>query len=126
MLIRLLFFAALTGIAVAFDFYFEIHPVALEKLNIADEEEASFDHGTICLFSQVNSSGAKTPAQKTATRKFQAQAHVRLLQRCHQIRHLLVLKAETEAPCRPLFLSYHHLIFRHYYFSYPDDEAAFS
>jgi hypothetical protein len=126
MLVRLLFFAALTGIAIAFDFYFEVPPDALEKLNAADEEEASCDHGSICLFSQVSGFSAKSPVQKVSGRKFQDQAHVRLLQRCHQMRNHLALKAETETLRKPLFLSYHHLIFRHYYFSYPDDEVAFS
>ena len=126
MLVRLLLFAAMTGIAVVLDFYFEKHPVALEELNPGGEKEESCDRSTIYLFLQVNSFNAKSPAQRISSRKFQDQAHARLLQKCHQLNNNLVLKAETEVPFKPLFLSYHHLIFRHYYFNYPDDDVSFS
>ena len=125
-MIRLLLFAVLTGLAVAMDFYFEKHPVALEELNPGGEEEESCDHATIYLFSQVNHASAKLPMQRVSGRKYQDQGHVRLLQKCHQLRNHLVLKLETEIALRPLVLSYHHLIFGHYYFNYPDDDVSFS
>jgi hypothetical protein len=125
-MVRLLLFAALTGIAIVLDFYLEKHPVALEELNSSGEEEESCDHGTIYLFPQVNNASAKSSVQRVSGRRFQYQGHVRLLQKCHQLRNHLVLKTETEISHRPLFLSYHHLIFRHYYFNYPDDDVSFS
>ena len=124
-MIRLLIFAALTGIAVVLDYYFEKHPVALEELNPVGEEEAC-DHGVIYLISQVNNASAKSPVQRVSGRKHQDQGHVRLLQKCHQLRNHLLLKTETEVPYIPLFLSYRHLLSRHYYFSYPDDDVSHS
>lgn len=126
LMVRFLFFTALTCIAFALDSYFEKHPVALEEMNPGNGKEERSGHGIICLFTQAGSFNAKTPAQRVSSRKFQDQAHIRHIQQCHQLRNHLVLKAETEVTYIPLFLSYHHLIFRHYYFSYPDDDVSLS
>jgi hypothetical protein len=125
LLVRVLVFAALTAVAVLFDLYFEKHPAALEELQTGPENEAC-DHGAIYLFSQSSSFGVKSSAQKTLGRKLFDDAHDKLLQKCHQLRHHQALKAETAVPLKPLFLSYHHLIFRHYYLTFPDDDPPVS
>jgi hypothetical protein len=124
-LIRALVFAALTAVAVLFDWYFEKHPAALEELQTETKSEAC-DHGAIYLFSQSSSYGVKTSVQKTPGRKLFDDAHDKLLQKCHQLRHHQAIKAETAVPLKPLFLSYHHLIFRHYFLTFPDDDPPVS
>jgi hypothetical protein len=121
---QFLLFVALTGIAFLFDEYFENHPGTLNELQ-TQNEASSGDHGTIYLFTQSNTLGAKTSAQKTSDRKLFDQLHNKFIQKCHQLRNQ-VLKTEPEVLKQPLFLSYHHLIFRHYYFTHPDDDPLIS
>jgi hypothetical protein len=122
---KFLLFMALTGAAFLFDEYFENHPGTLGELQTQNEESTT-DHGTIYLFTQSNSPGAKTSAAKTSERKLFNQLHNKLIQMCHQGRNRQVLKTEPEVLKQPLFLSYHHLIFRHYYFTHPDDDPLIS
>jgi len=118
---QLLLFMALTGIAFLFDQYFENHPGSLRELQTQSEESAA-DHGTIYLFAQSNSLSAKTSAQKTSERKLFCQMYNKFIQKCHQLRNHQGLKTEPEKIKQPLFLSYHQFIFRHYYFTHPDDD----
>jgi len=121
---QFLLFTAITGIAFFFDEYFENHPETLDELQTQNEASTG-DHGTIYLFTQSNSLGAKTSAQKTSDRKLFDQLHNKFIQKCHQMRNQVV-KTEPEIFKQPLFLSYHHLIFRHYYFTHPDDDPLIS
>lgn len=122
---QFLLFIAITGIAFFFDEYFENHPGTLDELQTQNEASAG-DHGTIYLFTQSNSLGAKTSAQKTSDRKLFDHLHNKFMQKCHQLRNHQVLKTKPEVLKQPLFLSYHHLIFRHYYFTHPDDDPLIS
>lgn len=122
---QLLLFIALTGAAFFFDQYFQNHPGTLDELQAQNKESAG-DHGTIYLFTQSNSLSAKTSAQKTSDRKLFGQLHNKFIQKCHQLRNNQVLKTEPEVLKQPLFLSYHHLIFRHYYFTHPDNDPLIS
>ncbi|SHF54553.1 hypothetical protein SAMN05444274_106141 [Mariniphaga anaerophila] len=124
-LLQFLLFIALTGVAFIFDKYFEEHPDALKELK-SENESKTTDHGTICLFSQSVNLNAKSPVQKINERKIYEQHHNKFLQKCHQLRDCQILKSEPDALKKPLFLSYHHLIFRHYYFSHPDEVPAIS
>lgn len=124
-IVRLVFFAALVSVAVLFDIYFENHPGTLNELQ-AESEGANDEHGTIYLFSQANNVSAKSLAQRTSVRKLFDETHNKLLQKCHHLRNHQLLKTEKKAPRKPLFLTYHHLIFRHYYFSLPDNDPLVS
>jgi len=117
---RILLFMALTGAAFLFDEYFENHPGTLNELQ-SQNEESTTDYGTIYLFTQSGSPSAKTSAAKTSERKLFDQLHNKFVQRCHQ-----GLNAEQKVLKQPLFLSYHHFIFRHYYFPHPDDDPLIS
>lgn len=124
-LLQLLLFAALTGVAFLFDEYFEEHPSALKELQKQKEQNAA-EHGIIYLFTQSVSLNAKSPVQKTSERKIHEQLHNKFLQKCHQLRNNHVLKTEPDILKQPLFLSYYHLIFRHYFFTHPDDDPLIS
>lgn len=124
-LLQLLLFAALTGVAFLFDEYFEEHPAALKELQKQKDQNSS-EHGTIYLFTQSVNLSAKSPVQKTSERKVHEQLHNKFLQKCHQLRNNHVLKTETAILKQPLFLSYHHFIFRHYYFTHPDEDPLIS
>jgi hypothetical protein len=122
---QFLLFVAITGIAFLFDEYFENHPESLNELQTQNEENTA-DHGTIYLFTQSNGLNAKTSAQKTPDRKLFDQLHNKFIQKCHQLHNHQVLKTEPQVLKHPLFLSYHHLIFRHYYYTRPDDDPLIS
>lgn len=122
---QLLLFVALTGVAFLFDEYFEEHPAALKEFQ-KEKKENSAEHGTIYLFTQSVNMSAKSPVQKISERKIYDQLHNKFLQKSHQLRNNHVLKTETESITQPLFLSYHHFIFRHYFFTHPDDDPLIS
>jgi hypothetical protein len=121
MVFQLMLFAALAGIAVIFDAYLENHPETFEELT-TENQEAQAEHGTIYLFSQIGNFNAKSMVQKIPTRKLFDQAHDKFLQKCHQLRNHQALKTERKTIQKPVYLTYHHLIFRHNYFTLPDDE----
>lgn len=123
-LLRLLLFMVLTGTSVFFDHYFENHPESFKERKTEGNDNKS-EQGFIYLISQVNNTGAKLSNQKLPERKLLDQAHDRLLQKCHQLRNHLAFKSERKAPLKPLFLSYHHLIFRNH-FAPPDNEPPIS
>jgi hypothetical protein len=123
--LRLLVFVALTGTAVLFDFYFENHPQALDEFQ-PEKGKTENEHGAIYLFSQTATFNAKSPAQKSPGRKVFDEAHDKFLQKCHQLRNHMAFKAETGIIRKPLFLSYHHLIFRQYHFSLPGEDPLIS
>jgi len=118
---RLAVFTALILAAILFDHYFESHPVELEKMETG-ESRHSADHSFIYLFNSANSFSAKTSVLKNPSRKLFEQSHNKLLQKCHQLRNYQVFKAESGKDANPLIFSYHHLTFRHYYFTFPDDD----
>jgi hypothetical protein len=120
-IVRLAVFTALIFAAVLFDHYFENHPVELEKME-ADTGRHSADHRVIYLFNSASSFSAKTPVFKNSSRKLFEQTHNKHLRHYHQLRNYQVLKADCEKPANPLIFSYHHLTFRHYYFTFPDDD----
>lgn len=119
-IVRLGVFTALIVAAVLFDHYFESHPVELEKMETGASRHSA-DH-SIYLFNSANSFSAKTSVLKNFSRKLFEQSHNKLLQKCHQLRNYQVLKADSGKPANPLIFSYHHLTFRHYYFTFPDDD----
>ena len=119
--IKLAIFAALTGLAVFFDNYFEKNPVELNKVTERPGHSAS-EHGTIYLFAQSSSTSVKTSIQKTPDRKIFQQSHNKLLQKYHQVRNYQVIKKEADIQKMPFALSCHFLIFRAYHFTLQDDD----
>lgn len=125
-LTRLAVFVALTAGALLFDIYFDNHPVELEQIEAGSEKKPVAEHGVVYLFNPVNASSVKTTVQKTPTRKLFDQTHNKNLQKYHQLRNYQVLKAEANLPRKSLVLSYHHLTFRHCFFTFPDDDPFIS
>jgi hypothetical protein len=121
LVIQLVLFAALAGIAVIFDVYLKNHPGTLEELT-TEGQEAQAEHGTIYLFSQIGNLNAKSMVQKIPTRKLFDQTHDKFLQKCHQLSNHQALKTENKTIQKPVYLTYHHLIFGYNYFTLPDDE----
>ena len=120
-IVRLAVFAALIIAAVLFDNYFETHPVEFEKIE-TDAGQHSADPQFIYLFNSTSSFSAKTPGFKNSSRKLFEQSHNKLLRKYHQIRNYQVLKADCDKTANLLIFSYHYLTFRHYYFTFPDDD----
>jgi hypothetical protein len=70
LVLQLVLFAALAGIAMLVDYYFENHPGALKEFQ-ASSEEPEKEQGVVYLFSQTNnliakSAGAEYPKPETA------------------------------------------------------------
>ena len=126
MLKRFAFFTAIIGAAFLFDIYFDDHPVELNQIENSSKEESATEKGIVYLFSSVNNSSVKTSVQKTPTRKLYEQKHNKNLQNYHQVRNYQLLKAESKLPKRPLIFSYHHLTFRHFFYTFPDDDPFIS
>ena len=122
-IVRLAVFTALIVAAVLFDHYFENHPVEFNQVETGASQQSA-GHRFIYLFNSANSFSAKTPGFRNYSRKLFAQTHNKLIQKFHQLRNYQVLKADMEKPQTPLIFSYHHLTFRHYYFTFPDDDPA--
>ncbi len=115
-------FAALIGLAIFFDNYFEENPVDLDELT-NESSQPSAENGTIYLFSQNSSTTAKTSEQKAPDRKNFQQSHNKLLQKYHQLRNYQVLKEEAKIKNMPLILTCYFLIFRSYHFTLPDGDV---
>ena len=126
LIIRLVLFAAVIGFASLLDNYLEKNPVQIKQLDTGSNHSAS-EHGTIYLFTQANYTfNAKPSIQKTPSRQLFEQSHDKFLQKYHQLRNYQVLKADAKTHKIPLFLSYHYLVFRNYFYSVPDDEPLLS
>lgn len=123
-LAKIAVFAALIAVAVLFDEYFENHPVEMDVME--ETADTSTEFGVVYLFNPVNSCGANTSFQKPPSRKLFEHSHNKHIQQYHQVRNYQVLKAESKKPHTPLIFSYHHLTFRHYYFTFPDDDPLLS
>ena len=122
LIIRLILFAAVIGFASLLDNYLEKNPVQIDKENTGSNHSAN-EHGTIYLFTQANYTfNAKTSIQKTPSHKLFEQSHDKFLQKYHQLRNYQVLKADANMHKIPLFLSYHYLVFRNYFYTVPDDD----
>lgn len=123
-LAKIAVFAALVGIAVLFDAYFENHPVEMDE--IEKTADNSTEYGVVYLYNPVNTCSTKSSFNKTPSRKLFELTHNKHIQQYHQLRNYQVLKAEREQPAVPLVFSHHHLIFRHYHFTFPDDDPLIS
>ena len=121
LIIRLVLFATVLGFASLLDTYLEKNPVQIDQPDTKSNHSAE-EHGTIYLFTQATYSfNAKTSVQKTPSRKLFEQSHDKFLQKYHQRRDYQVLKADALTHKVPLFLSYHYLVFRNYFYTVPDD-----
>src|SRR5690554_6705103 len=120
-LLQLMLFSALTGMAMAFDYYFESHPVIFKELS-GSKEEAKNEQSIVYLLTQTSTVSLKSPVQNTPGRKFLAQEHSKFIQQCHHLRNLQAFKAEKEIPRKPVSLECHNLLFKQNYFSYSDDD----
>ena len=119
---KLAVFAALIGMAVFFDHYFEKNPVKLDQFSNKTGQAAT-EHGAIYLFSQNSSTTLKTSVQKTPDRKIFQQSHNKLLQKYHHLKSYQVVKREAKIQ-KPLFiLTCHFLLFRNYHFTIPGDDV---
>ncbi len=121
LVLRLALFIAVIGAANLFDIYFGNNPDKLDCIQHKPEKHST-EHGTIYLFSQTNPVSAKTLVQKPSNRRIDEQYHDKFLQKFHQKKNYQVLKVDEKKPTTPLFLSYHYLVFRNYYFTVPDEE----
>jgi len=125
-IIRLVLFTALVVVASLLDNYLENNSVQITQDQTNSNHSAS-EHGTIYLFSQANYTfNAKPSVQKAPLRKLFEQSHDKFLQKYHQLRNFQVLKADAKTHKIPLFLSYHYLMFRNYYYTVPDDDPLLS
>ncbi len=122
MVIKLAIFAALIGLAVFLDNYFERNPVAVDEIASTPGQTAD-EHGTIYLFSQNSSTTVKSSDQRTPDRKIFQHSHNKLLQKYHQIRSYQVMKKEAKIQKTPFILTCHFLLFRSYHFTLPDDDT---
>ena len=118
---QLMLFAALTGVAMLFDVYFENHPGALKELE-TKKEETKNEQSIVYLISQTSTLSVKTPVQNVTSGKFITQAHAKFLQQCHHLRHLQAFKTEKKVPRKPVYLACHNLLFKQNYFSFPDND----
>ena len=121
LVLQLVLFTALVGISRLVDSYFELHPGTLKELQ-ASSEEAEKEQNVVYLFSQTSNLSIKSPLQKSPVRKLFEQAHDKYVQKCHQLRDHLAYKAEKKVPRKPMHLTCHNLLFRHHYFTNPDDK----
>lgn len=122
---RLALFAGVVGAATLFDVYFDAVPLELEKTE-HESRPPSDEPGTIYLINQAGPASAKVSVQKTGNRNFFEHLHDKFLREYHEAKNYCMLKAEEKNPGIPLFLSCYYLIFRNYYFTFPDDDIPLS
>lgn len=126
LIIRLVLFAIAIGFASLLDSYLERNPVQIKQIDTGSNHSAN-EHGTIYLFTQANYTvNAKTSVQKAPSRKLYEQSHNKFLQKYHQLRNYQVLKADEKTHKVTLFLSYHYLVFRNYFYTVPDYDPLLS
>jgi len=121
LLLQLLLFTGIIAGATVFDSYFDNNEIEIETASEESDNTAN-EPAKVYLFSQVNNLAAKTSAQKNTSRKYFEQ-HTKFLQRYHESKNFRDLKLDEKKPKTPLFLSFHYLIFRNYFFSLPDDDT---
>lgn len=124
LVLQLALFLGVIAVATALDIYFDENSVEFESAENETKKTAD-EPGKIYLFSQSNTSAAKTSVQKNQNRRF-CEKHTRFLQRYHESKNFRILKSELKKPKTPLFLAYHYLLFRNYYFTVPDDDPHIS
>ena len=120
-LLKLALFVAIIGIAHLFDYYFDKNPVHLDKTEASSNKQHS-ESNTVYLVSQINVLNVKVELQKPTVRNLQPKLYDRLIQKYHQRRNYLVLKAEAETKTSPLISTYHYLSFKNYFFTDPDND----
>ena len=126
MIIRLVLFAALIGVASLVDDYLKKNPVQIAQDDTSSNHSAN-ENGTIYLFTQASYTfNVKPSVQKTPSRKLFEQSHDKFLRKYHQLRNYQVLKADALTHSVPLILSYHYLVFRNYFYTVPDDDPHLS
>ena len=126
LIIRLVLFTAVIGVASLLDNYLGKNPVHITQEDSGSNHSAN-EHGTIYLFTQANYTfNAKPSIQKTPSRKLFEQSHDKFLQKYHQLRNYQVLKADGKTHKISLFLSYHYLVFRNYFYTVPEDDPLLS
>lgn len=118
--LHLALFLGIIAAANALDIYFDKNPVDIKTAENESGETAE-KPGKVYLFSQANTTAAKTSVQKNPVRRFFEQ-HDKFLQRYHETASFRDLKIDEKHPKTHLFLTFHHFLFRNYYFSVPDDD----
>ena len=116
--LNLLIFTALIAISILFDFYFERHPVKLDKI---ETEQGKCTHHFIDLYNQVNSLNIKISVYNTASRTIFDQYNSKLQQK-YNLKHSRLLNNDTQRLNVSDDLSGLQLIFGHYYHNFPDDD----
>jgi len=122
--LKLAVFAALIGVAFVLDGYFKNNPVKIAEENSQQGHNA--EQPGVYFFAQSTTINVKTTVQNTPDRKFFQQSHDKLLQKYHQLRNYQVLKTDAREEKEPLRLSHHFLVFRSYFYSFPDDVPLLS
>ncbi|MFW6290556.1 MAG: hypothetical protein ACOC0R_06275 [Mariniphaga sp.] len=125
LVLQLVLFTALAGVAMLVDYYFELHPGTLTELQ-AGSEEAEKEQSVVYLFSQTSNLSIKSPVQKSTFKKIFEQAHDKYVQKSHQLLDHLAFKAEKKVLRKPLYLTCPNLLFRQHYFTNPDDKPLYS
>jgi hypothetical protein len=116
--LKFVIFAALMGISIFFDIYFEKHPLHIDEVKT---EQNMRNHRTFDLYNQVNSISVKMSVQSTAARTFFDKSHSKFLNNCNP-GYIKLLQNEKEEDNISVNLSGLQLIFGHYFHLFPDDD----
>ncbi|MFV0590482.1 MAG: hypothetical protein ACK5M7_03785 [Draconibacterium sp.] len=120
LLIKLVFFAALVGIAFCVDAYQEKNPTKPDHIHTGAENHTT-NQGEVYVLAQANPLSVKTFVQKVPERNQYGEAQNKLLRKYYSVRNYQVLKAEVVQQTTPLISSYHYLVFQNHSLS-PDED----
>ena len=123
MFLQLALFIGVITAATVLDIYFDENSVEFETTENEPEQTAD-DHGIIYLYNPAGTSAVKISILKNSGRKI-FENHDKFLQQFHQSNSFKKLKTEQKQSKTPLFLTFHHLLFRNH-FSLPDDDPYLS
>jgi len=120
LLVRLIFFAVLTGAAFVVDAYLDKNPV---KIDTVETDAGAHDNnpGDIYLLDMSFTTPVQNVLQKNTVRKMLFSVHDKFLRNYHSMRNYQVVKSETRKPAVPLIALYHRLEFQTHLFP-PDDD----
>ncbi len=120
LVLRLLMFVAVIGIATILDIYLKEGKVKITGFESSSHEDSK-DQRTVQIISQSSDLGVKSFTQKNVVRKVNLKLHDKYLQKYYQLRKNQVLKAEVQIQTAPIINAYHYLAFKNFFFSVPDD-----
>lgn len=127
MMVKLVLFAALMGIAFVFDAYTTPSSALVETEQKAPEQQnESQETHSVYFIAQNNLLAAKTSVQKSLPRNLLSKAYGKYIRKHHELCNHQVLKAEVQLYTTPLIAAYHYLVFQTCFFTDPDEDSAFT